>query len=131
MTKQVKLALAYDTRDIIAREGNDLRLTAVEVAHRAEKQGLVLAAQVGVDPGQFSRALYGRGNHFDLAWLPALLHADSERLLLSKAAGFVGCEVQPRRELTVEEKLDRLQRECRHSGAAGEAILQRALGEDA
>lgn len=129
--KQSVLPLKYAVRDLYEREGRHVLRVIAEVVKAEIKQADGLAEDLGIAAPQLSAALHGAGKHFAVTWLPALLHQDREHKILRHLAALVGCEVRQRRELTAEEKVERLERELRNSGAAGDAILRRALGEEA
>lgn len=89
-----------------------------------------LAADLGVDPGQFSRAMHSKGTHFSVKWLPAILYRDRARIVIRHLAHLCGGEFVERPRLKPEEKLALLEKTRRDAGLVGEAVIRQAYGED-
>jgi hypothetical protein len=94
------------------------------------KQGLDIAAECGVDPGQFSRALHGKGANFSLRWLIVVLWRDRSHSVIGFLCRLCGGEFVAKPRLTPEERIERLEQTLREAGAFGEAVLRAAYGED-
>jgi hypothetical protein len=99
----------------------------VNVAHVCEdKQGLVIAAEAGLDPGHFSKALHHQGLHFCVqCHLPFLMNRDPPNSILRGMATWRSCLVAPKPTRSPEEE-NRLFREwCDETGIDPEKILGR------
>ncbi len=125
------LPLGFDFRSTV--EGAGARLLAI-VSHTidaAGKRGDDFAAELGLDPAQLSRALNGRGAHFSVRWLPAVLWRDKQRHLIRHLCALAGGDFVPRPAMTREQRaLAVLAFLEEHGGELGQDAIRRALGED-
>jgi hypothetical protein len=128
--KQQVLPLAYELREVHRRAGQRLLAVIRDVVKAEVKQADELAITIGIAPSHLSAALHASGKNFSVEWLPAILEADREHRILRHIAALSEQAIVPARKLSPEERLDLLERELRASGAAGDAILRRAYGED-
>lgn len=88
------------------------------------------AHQLGVDDSVLAHALDGRGRHaLHMKWLPwFIIHAPNDRLI-TILASLRNRDVVARKELTAEEKLERLERAMAEELGPGarRAIYEKAL----
>lgn len=136
MSSQVPLPIGDRVRASLEASAAEIRAELRAIAKRT-KQGAVLARAANMDAGDLSKALAGERDELgrlerklDVSVLPAFFFADEEdgrlvRLFCRQNSGlFV-----PTRELTADQRLENVLRECRRSGSAGAAILRDA-GEE-
>lgn len=128
--RQQVLPLSFERREIYRRAGRELLKLVREVVKAEVKQADGLAEDLGIAPPHLSAALHGSGKHFSIEWLPVVLEADRQNRILRHLAALREFALVPKVQLTPEERLEAIERELRASGAAGEAILRRAYGED-
>jgi hypothetical protein len=124
-----QLPLGTVVRDTFGAAGDRLLIAIAESVGASGKVTDDLATDLGVDPGQFSRALRGRGIHFSARWLPAILYRDRARILIRHLCTLCGGEFVERPAFTPEQELANLKRVLGESGAVGDAILRAARGE--
>jgi hypothetical protein len=129
-SKQQVLPLAFEHRQVYRRAGQQLLAVIREVVKAEVKQADGLASDLGVAPSHLSAALHSSGKNFSVEWLPAVLEVDREHRILRHLAALREQAIVPARKLSPEERLELLERELRASGAAGDAILRRAYGEE-
>lgn len=128
--KQQVLPLSYERRELYRRAGRELLAVIRDVVKAEVKQGDGLAADLEIAPSHLSAALHSSGKNFSVEWLPVVLEVDRENRILRHLAALREQTIVPARQLTPEEKVELLERELRASGAAGDAILRRAYGEE-
>jgi hypothetical protein len=107
-------------------------LSAIAAAIDASgKRGDGFAEQLRLDPAQLSRALNGRGAHFSVRWLPAVLWGDPEHRVIRRLAAMAGGEFVPKPKRTREDENEavRVYLEKR-AGEVGRGLITQAL-EDA
>lgn len=124
-----QLPLGAVVRDTFSEAGDRLLQVLRDALAGQGKQGDDLAADLGVDPGQLSRALHGRGAHFSLRWLPGALYRDRSHAIIRHLCHLSGGEFVPKPELTPEQELSNLKAVLLEAGPVGEAILRAARGE--
>jgi len=125
-----QMPLAVDYRATIEAAGLKLLQVVAEAVGASGKQGDDFAADLGVDPGQLSRALAGRGTHFAVKWLPAVVWRDRSRILIRHLCALAGGTFVEVPKLTPEQRLEMLEKTLRESGPFGEAVLKAAYGEE-
>ena len=124
-----QLPLTASLSAVFKSEGEKLLATVRDVLGHEVKQADDFARTIGVSPSQLSSALNGNGHNFSVKWLPAALHVDSRRKILSHQAALVGCRILEN-ELTDAEYRVRMEAALRRAGAAGEAIRREAMEEE-
>lgn len=127
--QEQQIPLGSVVRDAFGKAGDQLLVVLRDALAGQGKQGDDLAVDLGVDPGQLSRALHGRGAHFSLRWLPAALYRDRSRELICHLCRLAGGDFVERPELTPEQELAALKHVLQEAGPVGEAILRAARGE--
>jgi hypothetical protein len=125
----MQLPLGVDYRATVDAAGQKLLVTVAEAIGSSGKQWDDFANNIGVDPGQLSRALSGRGVHFSVRWLPAIIWRDTEHRIVKHLCAMAGGAFVERPRLTAEEKVALLEKTLRDSGPYGEAVLRAAYGE--
>lgn len=129
-SRQQVLPLSFERRELYRRAGQQLLTVIRDVVKAEVKQADGLAAELGIAPSHLSAALHSSGKNFSVEWLPAVLEVDREHRVLRHLAALREQAIVPARKLTPQERVELLERELRASGAAGDAILRRAYGED-
>lgn len=124
-----QLPLGHVVRDTFGSAGDRLLVVIAEAVGAAGKVADDLAEDLGVDPGQFSRALRGRGIHFSARWLPAILYRDRSRILIRHLCNLCGGEFVEKPALTPEQELANIKRVLAEAGPVGDAIMRQARGE--
>ncbi len=95
------------------------------------KRGDGFAADLELDPAQLSRALNGRGAHFSVRWLPAVLWRDHDHQVIRFLAQMAGGEFVPKPKRTREDENEALRQYVEeHMGEHGVDVLRHALGEE-
>jgi hypothetical protein len=125
-----QLPLGTVVREAFGSAGDKLLTVIGEAVGASGKVTDDLATDLAVDPGQFSRALRGRGIHFSVRWLPAIIYRDRERILVRHLCHLAGGEFVERPRLTPEQRLERLEKTLREAGTFGDAVLRAAYGEE-
>lgn len=123
-----QLPLGTVVRDAFGTAGDRLLQVIAEAVGASGKVTDDLAAELNVDPGQFSRAIRGRGIHFSVRWLPAILYRDRTRILIRHLCALCGGEFIEKPELTPEQELAALKRVLSEAGPVGDAIMRTARG---
>lgn len=126
-----QLPLGAIVQDAFGSAGDKLLASIAEAVGASGKVTDDLAVDLSVDPGQFSRALRGKGTHFSVRWLPAILYRDKARIVIRYLCHLCGGEFVEKPRLSPEQKLERLEKTLRDSGAVGDSIIRAAYGEDA
>jgi hypothetical protein len=123
--------LGFDFKSQADGAGEVLLRAVAEAIDASGKRGDGFAADLEIDPGQLSRALRGRGAHFSMRWLPAVLWRDTDRRVIRLLARMAGGEfvLKPRRSRDEENDLIRRYVED-HMGEHGQEVILRALGDD-
>src|SRR5688572_28292330 len=128
-----QLALLSDEGQAVAWRQcawSELREVLVEYVKLA---GVKVAADAcGVDEATLGNAINGRNrNAFKLEWLPVLLRLAPDTRALSIIARQQGYELVARRELTAEQRLERLERADRAAMPRhADDLLDEAYGPD-
>ena len=125
------LPLGFDFRATVEGTGQRILATIEQTIDDGGKRGDDFAAELGLDPGQLSRALHGRGAHFSVRWLPAVLWRDRSHRVVSLLAPIAGGEYVHRPVRSREEENEALRRYIEvHLGDLGQDVLRKALGDD-
>ena len=124
-----QLPLSVTLKQLLRGEGDRLLALVRDTIALEVKQNDDFAQLVGVKPSQLSAALHDNGYNFALRWVPAVLHIDQRRRVLSHMAALCGARVIDN-EISDAEYRQRMEEALRRAGAAGEAIRRDALSGD-
>lgn len=112
-----------------ANLGRSLLAVVRDVVHASGKQCDDFAVDLGVDPGQFSRALNDRGANFSLLWLAGVMAKDPGHLIAHKVASLARGAFVPAPDLSDAQKLALLEAKVRDEfGKSGERAIVEAYG---
>ncbi len=126
-----QLEVSFDFRSQVDGASRVLLEKIARAIDATGKRGDGFAEDLEIAPAQLSRALNGRGAHFSVAWLPAVLWRDQEREVIRFLCRMAGGEFTPKPKRTREDENELIRRYVEERmGDHGLDVLRHALGEE-
>lgn len=124
-----QLEVGFDFKSQVDGSGLILLRAVAESIDVCGKRGDGFAADLGLDPAQLSRALHGRGAHFSIRWLPAVLWRDHDHRVVNLIASMAGGVFVPKPKRSREDENEAVRQYVeKRMGDVGLDVLAKALG---